>query len=569
MQRGSMSWVYGCLYKISKHPPINELRVPSYKYHSQIIDLHLGGNPQTITLLQHPTKPQTSVFVIGNPILPVGEDFKYPSPSDWLAILQDENMLLSLDGHWLLIEASENSLIFRNDSLGKRSMYIHEDNDRFFFCSELPLLKQECALSINWDTLGAYWHGMFPPQLRRYAASNKSYYHNVTMMGTSAKVVLNQSQLVLSEQPWLPSSQAKNPETLLKNLCLLPLREGKRICLGITGGMDIRPLLAIYLEAKADIGTAHFGSNKTIDFQLAHQIASSYHLPFHYLSYKDAGYSWENILQYLESRGIGFNPISMDFIGYYSILAQDYDVLVDGYFGELFRFRFFVAHLKTALDPTELNYRHLGRYLYHDPSSFFCPEARRQMHKGFWNELRFQTSLMPPSQEMINPLWMNLFLVRNVPGSISMPNLSSLDTTLINHMPYLQSSLISEHWRYGFLRQLNEGLHRRIIRNCFPDLENHKLAIFDVSAPYNTHQYVLKLKTWAYHTKVPVQRNDRAHALLNDFKQQILELRHDSRVISDNAIDLPKLDYIISSYYKGDTALFGTMLGFLSYTLGK
>ncbi|MDP2174177.1 MAG: hypothetical protein Q8J62_10430 [Candidatus Cloacimonadaceae bacterium] len=359
------------------------LRTALFEFHTANADIYAGGNPQTCQSFTHPHDPSRHVVVLGNPIIRNGEDFNYPDNTAWSLILSDEERLKSLDGHWVILIIAGDEILAYNDSMCKRTLYIQEDSDRIFWCSELALLKDICKPEIDWESFGAYWHGMFPPTRLYYAPTQKSYFKGVQMLGTGTKAVIAATGITLQRTEWLPSKSIHNLENMLKNMTLLPVRAGKKICVGLTGGMDIRPLIAIYLANGAKLQAVHFGSDKTADFRVARQIASRYKIPFRFIGYEESGVSWEQAKLYIQSRGMGFNPAACDFMGYYPKIAQDSEVYISGYFGELFRFRFMMAHLKTLVLGSHLTYHAIGNYLLRESAEFLHSGNSQTYAPGF------------------------------------------------------------------------------------------------------------------------------------------------------------------------------------------
>lgn len=566
-----MSWIYGYIRKQADFTPTPVLRESLAEFRSPGVDVFAGGSRQTLVSFPHPADNAKTVFILGNPILLVGEEYRYPQPGDWTELLADEERLRAMDGHWLVLIAGPDGITAWNDSLSKRSLFIHEDAKRIFFTSDLQLLKQVCRPELDLPSFGAYWHSVFPPLIAgaRFAPTQSSYYKDVQMLGTAGKAVLSATGCKLSLRLWNPDPEPRKLPQLLQNMTLLPLRAGKRVVLGLSGGMDIRPLLAICLAAQAEIRAVHLGADDTADYRIAKDMSAAFHIPFSFISHADSGNSWEQSVQYLSSRGFGFNPANNDFMGYYPKLAEDNEVYISGFFGEIFRFRFLMAYLQTLLKPGKLGLQDLARIIYKEPASFFTAEANRLLQQGFWHSLRESEEQMPPSRTMPHPLWMHLFFLRYGLRSINLPSLAWIDQHLIDHMPYLQSSIISQHWHYGFVRQLNEGLHRSVVRAQFPALEKFPLALADVSAPYSYRQIAMKLKMWAHYRRTPLPQFSRTDAYLQAYRAQILELRHSSRIAQDPAIDKARLDGILQAYYAGDSSLGSALLSFVSYALGK
>jgi len=566
-----MSWIYGFLHKEQEHAPSPVLRETLAEYHSPALDIFAGGHPQTLQSFAYPGKKGVKVFVVGNTILRSGDDYRYPSAEDWADLLANEARLQALDGHWLLLIANRQGVAAYNDSLCKRSLYIHEDGSRIFFTSELELLKQVCRPSLDMHAFGAYWHSIFPPWAAStsFAPTYKSCYRDVQMLGTGGKAEITRSGWKMSLKLWNPDTQPMDLEQRVANMTLLPFRAGRKVALGLSGGMDIRALLAIILGAKQQVTAVHTGSDQTSDYRVAASIAKHLRVPFRFIGEEEYSGGWEQACRYIARRGFGFNPANNVSEGYYPLFARDCEVFITGYLGELFRFRLLMAYLASAVKSRSMDYRAMARIIYRDPPGFFVPDARRQMQRGFWSELKENAALMPPSKDMPNPMWLHLFYIRHGLRRIILPGIGWLDTMLVDHVPWVQSSIVSGHWSYGFTRQLNERLHRQLIKRHCPALEVFPISMGDVSAPYSTRPVAMKLKTWLHYQRKPLQQLNRNSLFLRENKAHILELRQDSATRDDPAIDQMLLDNIINGFYSGDNSQANALLSYLSYTLGK
>lgn len=505
---------------------------------------------------------------MGEPILRKGEEFCYPNSSDWAHLLSDEQKLRRMDGHYLILIASADGIRAYNDPLCKRSLYVHTSQNQYFVCSELSLLKESGLAKPELTHFGAYWHTLFPPHLRRYAPSSHSFYKDVRMLFQGAALRVTKAKCEITDNSYLPSGEQYDLHKLLENITLLPLRAGRKVCVGLSGGMDIRPLLAILLNSGLSFSAVHFGSNETKDFAIAQAIAKDNHVPFRYIPEEETSPSWEQVCRYLHTRGFGFNPAASCLMAYYPILAEQCDVFLGGYYGELFRFRFMAAHALSLLKLQKPDFRSFARYLYNPMQSFFMPEVDRALAQGFRADLMESLSLMP-LQNMPNPLWMNLFYVRYSPRTINMPDLCDLDQYIIDHMPYLQSSIIDQHWHYGVFKQYNEALHRDLIRKHARQLERYPLALGDVSAPYHYRPYAMKLKALAESKRGKKPRSGRNELFLKRYFSEIMALREDSLTVQDPWLDQQIVDMMFEAFSKGNRAYDHMVLSFVSYILGK
>lgn len=560
-----MSWIYG--YYGRSFQQEAELRPALYRFDAPGIKIRAGGSGKNLLCFDNPSNKDEKVFVLGDPILQQGVCFRYPDTGDWAWLCADETRLSHLDGHWVVVFAGNHVIRAYNDPLGKRSLFIHQNRDAWFIASDISLLKESGRAELDIRRFGAYWHTMFPPNLRRYTPSRESCYKDVQMLFQGSRMILDDAGLSMKHQPFLPAEEKQDLPLLLENMCLLPLLSGRKVCVGLSGGMDIRPLLAILLSSGMPFTAVHFGTEEGEDYRIARKIAEDHNIPFRFISHQEASKGWEMAKDYLFHRGFGFNPASNSLLGYYPILSQEADVFLGGYYGELFRFRFMSAHLTSIFRLKKPDFGSFAAYLFNNPSSFFTKDVNLELHRGFVESLKKELADMPSPQGMPNPLWMNLFYARYSPRSINMPDLSHLDDYLCDFMPFMQKAIVGQHWHYGVVRQLNEGLHRGIIKRKAPDLQNYPLAIAEHSASYLHRPYTLKLRLKL--KKGASYNQSRTESFLQSNKTEIMALREVSTVIQDPWLDSRKVGRILDSYYGGDRGQEHALLSFISYALGK
>jgi len=566
-----MSWLYGFYHKeaVERTLPVLHLQPVLHEFHGKAIDVFAGGSSATLSWLKLPQNG--FLAILGMPVLLDRGEFRYPTEMDWIWFINHPEAFLNLDGHFAIIHFDSHKLRFYNDPLGKRSLYFRETDRGYFFCSDLTLLKRHGKTELDFYRFGALWHSLYPPTQGGYAPLAEGYYKGVRMLGSGANAVIDTqtNTLQIDNHFFSPGSVAYDPQKLLQSYCLLPHRSGRRIGIGLSGGMDIRPLLAIYLHADVPLTIYNYGNKDNYDYQVASNIAKRFSLPFRHITYEDAEADWQQVLDFMTDRGVVFNPLHSANLGYYPIVAQETEAYVSGYFGEVFRFRMMAAILKSTLAAKQLDYHNISAYLYRKPPSFFNSDAMRVMHKGFWDHLKLAVSEMPSPNEMLNPYWMHLFVIRYWFRTLQAVNYPCIDMQVQNILPWVQPTIFSQHWHMGFFKQLNEGLHRGIIRNLYPALEDFPLSATDVIAPYKTRQLVLKLKSWVYYRKHPRCREFRTTAFLNKHQQRIIELLNSQDVKQDSALDYSKVTSIVSGFYAGDATLQNALVSFLAYTLGK
>ena len=565
-----MSWIIGSLGK--SRAAVDYSRscpgAPTSSYTTDRVKIWAGG--KCITLQTGKLASGDEYYVLGYPVDVNGSSYRSISEADWETILSDESRIAGLDGHFLIIINDGKQLRIFNDPLGKRSLYIVESIDEIFFTSSLAALRKIKHPEIDFQAMGIHWHTRFPPSNDGYSPGLSCPYQGVRTLGTGSKAILGDS-VSITNTLLSPASESKDIYQLLESFCLLPASQSLRMAIGLSGGMDVRPLLAVYLKAGIELTAVNYGNADSMDFRIAHRMAQDYHIPFRHITFEEAeaGSSWEQARDFMQTRGFCANPANAPYQGYYKLVSEFADCFVSGYFGELYRFRFFIAHLASILKLRKPALPDLAAYLYKIPPSIFKPEIQQQLHRGFISNLKASFEAMPSAKGMANPMWFNLFLARYCPASVTQPILNDLDNVLLDHMPWLQSEIIKQHWQHSFGFQLAEGIHRSLLKRNFPALQAYPLALADISAPYYYRQYMVKLKMWSYYKKHPLTRENRLDKFLQSNKVAILDLFNSSSVQTNQAYNLKEIEGYLSHYYKGDGGYRQAVNTWLAYELGR
>lgn len=563
-----MSWLYGKLFLREQNEGLKEYRPHLYSLNYPKLVLRAGGSGKNLINFKNPNNTHEEVYILGQPILRKGDDYSYPDKKDWALLLKSEEELYTLDGHWVIVIAAKDELRVYNDALGNRSFYVYEDSDGYFFASDTALLKEAGRARLDIDKFGVFWHSVFPPNKRRYTPAEYSPYEKVSRLFQGGMLKLSPQGLLIQSRLITPAKTQRNLALRLENITLLPLRAGKSLCLGLTGGMDIRPLLAILLRSGIPFTTVHFGKKDDQDYQIAKALAKDFGLSFRFIPYEKSGQSWQQTKDYLFERGFGYNPASNDLHAYLKLIGEESEVFIGGYFGELYRMRFMAAHLKSLLKPKAVGCQDFYAYLYQSQDSFFIPEVNLKLHQGFRAALKEALAKLPEKGGMNNAMWMNLIYARYAPASITSADLSASDMYVQDLMPYMQPSLIRQHWQYPLYYQLNEGLHRGIIKDKYPALQRYPLALGDTKAPYYYRPYLLKLKDLHLGKRNQKQGKSRIESFLHNYENEIRDLALDSKTRQDGWINLPKLNKMVAAYYQNGSYQ-NELMSFISYALGK
>ncbi len=564
-----MSWIVGSFAKTDQAPAYSTIlpEKPMVELQTDRIWLAAGGISSTFS---HGILPDGRTYlVLGYPLVCEGDKYRRPAGGEWDSILLDEARIRRLDGRYLIVITNGNSIYAYNDPLVMRSMYIYEDSHEIFFTSSLKILKQARKLEIDFEQMGVYWHSMFPFSRQKYTPAFHSYYQQVRVLGSGAKAVIDGS-VSIENRLFVPDPRKKDVISLLESTALAPVHDGMRIAISMSGGFDIRSLLAVYLKAGVEIIPYHHGDDNNLDYQISQQITQHFGFKLRRIAFADTKWQdpWQQIVELMAASIISMNPMNAGYKRYCEIIAESADTMVSGCFGELLRFRLYATHIASIFKFQKPDFATLTSYLYNKPGRIFIPEVTETLHKGFVRDLMSSFESMPRQENMNNAKWLNLFFLRYTNFSKIMPQLSELDSIFLDFMPWLHSATLAQHWNYSTSYQVNESVHRGLVtRNC-PELRKFPLVLSNVRAPYSYRQYLVKLKYWHANRNGSIGQN-RTDAFLAGFKPQIHDLMHSDRVRTYAPYDLPLLQKYCTDYFKGHLQHRDVLLTWLAFELGR
>ncbi|MDD2332400.1 MAG: hypothetical protein PHI68_07095 [Candidatus Cloacimonetes bacterium] len=553
-----MSWIFGAYSRTGKLKRYDEFISDPilHSFESKNCYILSGGNPQTC--LKTALDDGTICFICGYGIDAEG----ILSARQWLPYLSNEHSLETLDGHFAVVMINRDQVSCFNDQSCKRNLYFHETDTDVIFTSELSLIRKCRRPEIDFRVLGSYWHSYYPTTF-------KSYFQAVHALGTSGRAKLNPG-LSISYEPWLPR-EGKDLVAALIDSTLALSKSGTPIAIGLSGGMDCRALYALYLFTGVELTAISYGDMDSIDLQIPSQITGSLNRPFRHISYEqtEPRDSWQAAIDYLDATSLMMNPVNYGYTRLYSLIAETSKLYVSGYWGEIYRMRYNWHYLFSTFKLSKLDYAWLARVLYQPSYPIFTSDVALTLYRGFKEELSSALSEMPPLASYPNARWLDLFFTRYALHAFNLPKLAYFDRFLIDHMPYMQGSVMSAHFSYGMFKEIRERLHRQIIREYYPRLEKFSLALADISAPYHWNQYALKVKLNLHLRKHPYSRISRADTFLIQNRENILDLLSSQRVREYPAYNYPLLKALVSNYYQGQNSLRTPLIKWLGFELGR
>lgn len=565
-----MSWIIGIVAKkgeTPKAPEYSKSLKPSYEHGNDNVFICAGGSK--LAFAHGVLADGRSYFVLGYPLVLKGDSYSRPAELELSVLMATEAGIRTLQGRFLLVITDWHTLWAYNDATGMRSAYVHENASDIVLCSSLKHFKAIRKPEIDFALLGIRWHTMLPFETQKYAPTLQSYYQNTFVMGSAASLKID-DKISLKNRLFGPDPASGDIYKMLQSATLQPLKSGFKMALSLSAGLDIRTLLAICQKSGMEFSAFHYGDAEAPDFYIAAQIAKDCGFRLQRISHEDSLWSdtWEQSVDYMGASPITANPLRAPFREYCRMVAGEADFMLSGYFGELFRLRFYAAHIRSAFRVHKPDRNYIQSYLYSSPPRIFLPEYALTLHNGFKQGLNLALDAMPDANGMSFPKWLNLFFCRYTFHSKSMDFLSDLDAELIDHMPWLISGVLSQHWQLPTVFQSAEQVHRKLIRKHYPMLEDYPLVIGDTIAPYSWPHQMIKAKAMIQkrHSKPQVNPID---IFLAKHRQQICDLFASQRVQRYFAYDIPHLQKCIKGYYAGEHELRSTLITWLAFELGK
>lgn len=460
---------------------------PAPAFQAEEAPFFVAGGGLDNTFFHHLEKKQSNGWLAAG----IGISKKpYPflfNSEDWgQAIENGAEYLHSINGHFAVIRWKLNEIELITDQLGMRNIFVHQGDDFILFSTRIDwILKLVPDAEIDWEIFGSRWLG-----INQFSSS--SFIRGIERISQGGRAVIQNNKLKISHHLWQPGFEIPTDKEAFKASLLsfssLPIKAGKRLSLGLSGGLDSRTLFASLLQIPDQPWDLHtFGEKNHPDLEIAEELNKHYKRTHHVFN--------EHIPE--ASRLIAMLP---DYIGQTMFTAapshligfQAYPKLhelelsvVDGAFGEIARRRFLVSvFLRAKQAVKEKNTEALLPYFKLYRADIFQQEINQKMLHGFREELDTEMSAMPDDSEIGLENWLDLFTIRTRVHNTAGPEQARSDSLIFNYMPFLQPELIRMAINLPVSERKNAQLFREIIHDSAPALQKSSLVKGTVSYPY-------------------------------------------------------------------------------------
>ncbi len=561
-----MSWIFGFYSKhsidataLSKlHPKAIAVQSDSNYY------IAIGGNNNM--LFYDSDNSVSNFFVCG---LPISHDAKTFIKKEDFRKLIDENptQINSLNGHFAGAYVKNGSIKLFTDPLGLREFHIYENNDGWYFSTNLALILNLGSFEIDFNEFSTRW-------LLINQISNKSIVKNIHRINSGSEAYFNLNKCNISSNDWKPQKgnniDLEDFKNQLANFTLLGSSNNSRISLSLSGGLDSRVILSFLLNSNYFNWDCHiFITEDLMDIKIAKQILSDFNID--YKIYSHNLISEDDIVaelfDYIGATYLTESGFTSRKLMNYSSLPQD-EIIIDGGMGEIWR-RAFLSRLYLfgKKDIEQKNYEGISRYLMNHRADIFVDDFNSTMNRGMLEQIENLTNDIPTIDEIGLGNWLDMFSLKTRLTNYYAPEQARIDNFVTSYMPFLQQTLLNNLLNLPVEKRINDRLFKYIIKSNFPKLSKYNLAKGNISYPFYFTPLMKKVYSILRKRINKSNDNDALDLFLQKMKSFIMDSLH-SNSAKEYAPYNYKLIYSkVNSYYQGDKSLQHFVDWFLTFEI--
>ncbi len=252
-------------------------------------------------------------------------------------------------------------------------------------------------------------------------------------------------------------------EEYIENLKLMtnfPLTLGKKISLGLTGGMDSRVLLEMLLETDSNNWQTHFfGPQDLPDVVTAKRISIDKKIQYQYLQEQISkpDESLKLLKEYIAQLGPTGMASAILFYPFYTSLHDQKIIIIDGGHGELHRreslnrILFLAENALLKKVSTEL-YRKFAR----KRADIFNNHVLNFLENEALGHISNLLDKMPDPKIIGSGNWIDILMIKYSLPNLTGPSQTLLDSIAVAYMPYIQFDLAQ-----GFISYTARGKKKR------------------------------------------------------------------------------------------------------------
>ncbi len=466
-----------------------------------------------------------------------------------------------LDGHFVLLRWSQRRFEAFVDQACTRTLYFRPFAEGLLFSTRLDHLARVLGgLEIDYAVFGAQW-------ITFNQLSSQSPVQGLMRLGPAGRASFSRGRLEVSERAWAPQTDRtdRTGHSFARRVrALLRPVDGRRLSLGLSGGLDSRLLLAL---GPAGMSTHVFGPPDHPDARIANSIAAKEGLRHVHLDLPDPEMD-QCLEEVYEAAGTTHAIAPASSTASRNLASRLHAAglaMVDGALGEAARRQFMNRLLwqgrGSRRPPTILKRLRVQRM------SCFSRGVQKLMESGTLGQIDALWSGLPGGLGREDSL--DLAGVRSrLPNFFGLEQ-QRLDGLLVCFMPFAQPSVLRSIFRLPLQLRRSGRLFRTLVRSGKPSLARHPLVKDGISYPYHlagpgAFLFTRAKKKLGYRHKDATQL-----AFLHILKPFVLDTLHSQSVKSYAPYDVPAIAAAVEGYYKGKIGLAGSVDWWLSFEIWR
>jgi hypothetical protein len=444
------------------------------------------------------------------------------------------------------------------DVLELRRVYVVEADKYFFLSTRLDWISQLAPTrAIDFVRFAGDWNLVF-------SVADGTFVDGVVRAGPSGHIVITNNTITFSKRHWTPDpAPQEDVVTLLQSAATMVIREGNRLSLGLSGGMDSRTLLALLSDSPKDRWMVHSnGTRSNLDIPLARILARSLSID-HKITYYELQPSMtvesvvHDLREYILQTEMTDSMFEYPRFRIFSDLYKKGFWMIDGGYGEFLRRvygRKMIFSARRAVE--EKNAGVLLPFFSLPKSQIFTGEIHRMFQKETVCQLQQSFDAMPENPEKDLGNWIDLYNIRYQVKNVPANGQAVYDHCIPGYMPYAQPAVMSAYMKLPSDQRRNDHLNRKIISTFNKELSRYPLVRFRTTIPYWSVRNVYASVLWAKAKKKFSRTQSGEH---RTFRYDVLQFLRDyilDRVASQSVKTYPYYDYnvidrSIKEFYQG------------------
>ena len=520
----------------------------------------LGGGDKDTFMYGIEESRASGWLVCGAGIKHSGDSFSFMDKEDWRNLVDgglSKESLRHLNGHFVVASWHGNTIRILCDRLELRRAYAVETRDCFVISPRVDwvssMMKEK---SFDLAELSTTW-------TLKNSLSSGSFVRNVTRIGPSGEYFVSGQRPFHEWSHFTPNQPVDLPiDSLVKGLALFPLKCGRKVTLGLSGGMDSRTLLAILSKERRENWQVHTcGETGNPDIPVARKLSSALQVR-HLVEYFELPESLvvdeliKALRDYVLQTEMSDSPFGFQKLDLFSRMKAEGYVMIDGGYGELFRRSYGnIMQLTGSRAIADRNASGFTEYYLMPRSRIFNDDIHRMFASESVSRMRLAMESMPAVRSGDVGNWIDLFHVRYRLKNYAGGSQGLYDQHITSFMPFAQPVVIDSYLSGSSNARRNNKLNRRIIRAGDSSLTHIPLVASGGTVPFRTSKSMILSRALGRFNRI-LKSNGKSG--VETFRRQVLNLLKDfiidrstsSAVIGCELYDQKALKNNIEEYFR-------------------